>query len=264
MIEKYVVYTALFGKYDNLRDPQIKSLSKNASFICFTDQENVKSTIWEIVHVAKSEDSDPILLNRFYKMNPHIIFPDFRFSIYIDSNIVVKSNLDLLVNKLISEKIKIAAPRHLVNDCIYQEIISCFALKKINECEKEQWSVFLRNNKYPEHFGLCENNIIFRNHHDSDISKAMDDWWKLFNSGPKRDQLSLMYVLWSRKIPISNGIENSKLKNRFFGIRLHSSNKTFLKKFKDFIYLHKLDNVFCGFIYFFVSKTSKIIRWISA
>ena len=41
-----IVYTAIFDNYDQLIDP--KSLYKNCKFICFTNNKDLKSKIWEI------------------------------------------------------------------------------------------------------------------------------------------------------------------------------------------------------------------------
>lgn len=261
MKDDYVVYTALFGMYDKLHEPLKKAYTKRVRFICFTDQKNIKSNFWDVIYIEHKNFDDPVLMNRLFKINPHLYFKEFLYSIYIDSNILVKNSLDNFVDNFIDKKIKIAAPRHIANSCIYNEIETCFMLGKINKKEKEEWHDFLVGEHYPINNGLCENNIIFRCHGESEIIDAMNDWWRLFCDGPRRDQLSLMYVLWKRKLYIESFAENSKLKNKLFSITLHANNYSQIKKIMDYIYLHKTNSTFCLYLYkvflFFKKKNGR-------
>lgn len=45
-MDKLVVYTTIFGDYDDLIEPGKKY--KNCDFVCFTDNENLKLDIWKI------------------------------------------------------------------------------------------------------------------------------------------------------------------------------------------------------------------------
>ena len=54
----------------------------------------------------------------------------------------------------------------------------------------------IKDDGFPQHYGLSENNILIRNHKDPNIIKFMKKWWKMIKKGSKRDQLSLMYIFW--------------------------------------------------------------------
>jgi len=43
---KGICYTVLSGDYDNLKNPKV--VTPGWKYVCFTDQDNVKSDIWEI------------------------------------------------------------------------------------------------------------------------------------------------------------------------------------------------------------------------
>lgn len=64
----FVVYTALFGDYDNLIDPKEKY--EGCDFIYFTDQKHLKSDIWEI-RIVEDIDLPLNMMNRKYF---HIFF----------------------------------------------------------------------------------------------------------------------------------------------------------------------------------------------
>ena len=46
MKNKNVCYTVIVGQYDSLKEPQY--ISDNFDYICFTDQTNFKSNVWDI------------------------------------------------------------------------------------------------------------------------------------------------------------------------------------------------------------------------
>lgn len=67
MKNKFVVYTALFGNYDDLIDP--KENYEGCDFICFTDQKHLTSDIcWD----NDDLESEPFILevSPFYQPNP--------------------------------------------------------------------------------------------------------------------------------------------------------------------------------------------------
>jgi len=78
MKNKLVVYTALFGDYDDLIEPKEKF--EGCDFICFTDQKHLTSDIWEI-RLVEECDLPPNMMNRKYKILP--LFLTWQFSWFI-------------------------------------------------------------------------------------------------------------------------------------------------------------------------------------
>ena len=56
---QYVVYTALFGDLDTLHNP-VGVANNDVLFVCFTDRSDIKSDIWNIVHVESNSDNSRI------------------------------------------------------------------------------------------------------------------------------------------------------------------------------------------------------------
>ena len=83
----------------------------------------------------------------------------------------------------------------------------------------------IKNDGFPEHYGLSENNILIRNHKDPITIKFMEKWWKMINKGSKRDQLSFMYISWKYNFKNFVLIERKLLRKYFKIIRNHR--KTF-------------------------------------
>ena len=60
----------------------------------------------------------------------------------------------------------------------------------------------LRKSRYPEKNGLYENNLIIRKHNDPALIALILEWWDMLSRYSKRDQLSLVYLLWKHKIQV--------------------------------------------------------------
>jgi hypothetical protein len=73
-----------------------------------------------------------------------------------------------------------------------------------------------------------------RRHNSERVIKLMESWWDIFskNGYPKRDQLSLMYLLWLLKIEYKYMDESSRNNNSFFRFKMHknASNMPIIKK----------------------------------
>lgn len=214
--ERVVIYTALFGAYDKLVEPPCKF--SNCDFICFTDDETLKSDVWEIKLIKNI--TDPIKANREIKFLPHKFLGNYNYSIYVDSNIRVINNPNELLFKYLRED-KICIPKHFERSCIYDELNECVLLNKVTKKEYEYLHNLLKFDGYPHDNGLGENNIIMRKHHDPDVISLMEEWWSFFVNGPKRDQLSLLYLSWKYRVPITLMSETSRNKNAFFRYELH-------------------------------------------
>lgn len=54
-----------------------------------------------------------------------------------------------------------------------------------------------KDNSMPRHFGMCECNVIVRNHNNINMKKIMEKWWENYFKGVKRDQLYFTYTLFT-------------------------------------------------------------------
>ena len=216
---RLVVYTALFGDYDHLREP--KSSFHFVDFVCFTDQKNLISQIWDI-RIVPAGGLSSIELNRKYKFFPHLFLQEYEMSFYVDSNVLIKEEASNLFQHLINSKYKFALSKHFRRNCSYQEA------KVIIQSKKENFEIVnsqMRDYKeegFPEEFGLTENNLLFRRHNDMQVIECMELWWKEFSHKSKRDQLSLMYVLWKSNLDYTTGIFSSR-RSPYFSIEIHKS-----------------------------------------
>ena len=90
---------------------------------------------------------------------------------------------------------------HNQRDCIYDEAVMIKYAKKANMSEVKVQLDNYREEGFPSHFGLYENTILIRKHHDMSVCKLMESWWDEYLKYPTRDQLSLPYVIWKTNFP---------------------------------------------------------------
>ena len=198
--KKLVVYTCLTGGYDALYIHDF--LNPECDYICFTDDEEMiaKKYVgqWKIEPLRFSE-LDNAKNNRWHKMHPHILFPDYKNSLYIDSNINFKTGKIFEYIRSVPNRSFIAVPRHSRIDCIYAEAESVVKIGLDTEERVRPLIEKYHEENFPEHFGMGENNVIFRRHNNEKCIKLMEDWWEIFNQYSRRDQLSLFYLIWKEK-----------------------------------------------------------------
>lgn len=192
---KVVVYSCIWGPYDKIAEPLYYNPA--IDYILVTDQEVPASSKWSKMNfpnVGLLDSMGPSAVNRYCKMMPHVLFPDYDYSIYIDGNIQIVTDLMPLIADLGEHTIGIHS---YPVDCIYNMKNAIIAGKKAT---KESLDCQIKNYKregFPKHYGAFECNVLVRKHNDNDIIKLMESWWEEYiSTSSKRDQISLPYVLW--------------------------------------------------------------------
>ena len=245
---RLVIYTALFGAYDQLQDP--KERFENCDFVCFTDQGDLKSEIWKIIYIQPDHES-PLLMNRKIKILPHLYVKDWQYSLYVDSNIFLKKNPYYLVDKYLKRSyLKFFVSKHYLRDCIYREAAQCIKLGKGNPSDIQLQLETYQKAGFPIKWGLSENGILLREHGSKNVIKLSEDWWEQFLTYSKRDQLSLPFALWKNGYRYSFLEESCRQYFGIFSLGLHSAeNKT----------LHWTRKIWFKYVY---SKRNPISRFL--
>jgi hypothetical protein len=212
--DRFVIYTALFGEYDSLRDVSVP-LRETIDLVCFTNNRNLVSKTWKIVYVEGKDGLDNHMMNRLYKFFPHVYLANYSRSLYIDANIEIIGDVLKLSNKYLGD-FDIAAPIHADRYCIYQEAESIKLKGLAPDDEIDRQVQDYKDKNYPCNYGLLEMNVILRNHKSDCIAKLMDEWWDCINLYTRRDQLSFKYSCW--KLGVEPGVmsESTRRANPFF------------------------------------------------
>jgi len=217
-----ILYTTIFGGYDDLVKPKLPS---GWDWKCFSEKNSL-SLYTDNTRNAKR-----------FKVLPHRYLQDYIYSIFIDGNMYVVGNVDELIEKYLSDS-NVAFFNHSQNqldprDCIYDEYNAIIHLGN-NDSNKnykddpnimsEQVNRYYKEG-YPSHNGLITGMVILRRHNEKDCIDAMEDWWTEIKYGSKRDQLSFNYVAWKNKLKF-NYMDGDSRNNKYFtrDTRRHKGN----------------------------------------
>lgn len=189
--KKMVVYTGLFGNYDDLHEPLVTE--KDVDYICFTDNAELRSEKWEIKHVACEHENMAVEVRK-YKCLPHRFFKEYDISFWVDASGQIMKPLKPLIEEFMGESGILLFP-HYERDCIYEEGAANILVHR-DETAKLINQLYRYNNEmFPEHYGLFCGTYIVREHNREDISKCMEEWYEEILNNSARDQISLPYVL---------------------------------------------------------------------
>ena len=246
---RVVIYTCLVGKYDSLAQPL--SVDAHYDYICFSD--SIKETtigIWKIREIP-FKCKDKTRLSRYAKLLPHRVLADYDYSIYVDANITIRDKeFYRRIETSISNGSLIAQVNHVTPfwDCVYEDIYHAYRVRKVSFVSAYRQYRHLKKEGMPRHYGLYENNIIFRKHNDSTVKHISEEWWREYMSYSKRDQFSLMYIYWKNKYmpDLLFGKDECARNVSFLECNYHDA-KTFNEKIKSghhVSYYDRMINVF--------------------
>lgn len=191
---RIAVYTSVFGAYDEMYYPRIYFDNVDYYYVSDEKPDELGCYKWiDASSVIPSGISSPIKRNRYVKMHPHILFPEYEYSIYIDGIVEVTGDVR---NYFKENPTGISVFKYYNRDCLYYEALQMANYKRVSISDIYQQITRYLNEGYPLHYGMTEMPVIARVHHKRECKKIMEDWWSEFDRTAQRDQLSFMYVMW--------------------------------------------------------------------
>lgn len=188
-----VVYSAITGNYDNVKEPTY--INPEWDYILFTNNPNIKSSVWQVRLVENEQKLDDVRLARHIKIMGHEYLPEYDYSIWVDGKLRIRENLRECI-EIYRKQEPILCFSHYVNDCVYQEWESCIILQKDDPKIMERQMKRYLEEKYPAHNGMIDSGILIRDLHNERMCRVMDTWWTEVLNGSRRDQLSFNYACW--------------------------------------------------------------------
>jgi hypothetical protein len=186
---KGVIYTSIFGNYDELIEPH--DVNFRLSYVCFTDNEKLKSDVWDIRVIEPKVPGDNNRSARYVKINAHEFLPDFDYSMYIDGNMRLLKTPNILS---MLDGYKLVMVGHPTRDCVYKEASICAAIGKDSpEAIASQVQAY-REYGFPNHGGLYETGFHLKRHNDTEVIDRFKCWWEQIETYSFRDQLSFPFV----------------------------------------------------------------------
>ena len=199
-----VVYTINLGNYDIIRN--VKKEIGYDYFLFVDDYDNeYNNSNWTIIFLPEKVNNLNVSLikkQRFIKTHPHIFFPNYDISIYMDSTFKIKGNLDEFLLRILTPTHSIYILEHPERSKISSEFKLVKILKKDTLDNIERVKNRYKQKKFPDKSGLIESCLIVRKHNDKNCINIMEQWFEEIKYYSHRDQLSFNYVLWKSGIKI--------------------------------------------------------------
>jgi hypothetical protein len=190
-----VVFTVVTGGYDVLRQPAVLD-REHFDYVCLTDRHLLrrlhKSTVWRELRFIGGGGSSQRLA-RLAKIHPHVFFPSYEWSIFVDANIVIRGDLMEVIRRMEGD---VALFRHPRRGCVYEEAEACIRLGKDSPEVIEAQMNRYREQRYPPGMGLVASYLLVRRHNEEPVQQLMTAWWEELRKGSRRDQLSFDYCVW--------------------------------------------------------------------
>ena len=213
--EKLVIYTVLFGNYDALKEPLY--VTPNCDYYILTNQDVRADSVWKKYPLEKFNEQVKGFSNlekaRFFKLHPHLLFSEYKYSMFIDANLQMVTDMRPVFAQL--EDNFIAIHNQPGRDCVYQEATEIIVIGKAEKSEVMKQMMTYKKEGFPEHYGLFRTCVVVREHNNERCKKLMELWWNEINRFTKRDQLSFTYALW--KI----GLDKTAVSNLGYDIRIN-------------------------------------------
>jgi hypothetical protein len=188
-----VVYTCLFGFSEPFLDARYER-PDDVDFVCFTDDAELRSDFWSILHVGPSL-LDPHRRSKSFKHRPHAVLPAYEESLYLDNTVRLVMPVSQIF-ELLPISHTIIAFKHPWRDCVYEEAEVVKGAKYDREEVIDEQMAHYRRIGYPAHAGLNAAGVLLRRHHSPKLIEFMNDWNFQIMRYSLRDQLSFNVARW--------------------------------------------------------------------
>jgi len=183
---KCVVYTAITGGYDSLKEDQNFD---GAIPVAFMDKKQ-ESKAWNVVK-ACDLFKDPNRNAKIHKVLAHQ-YLDCDYSLWIDGNLTLVTPIKDLINRYLQDA-DIAVHIHPGRKNIFEEKEACKRMRKDDPLTLDRQIDVYRKAGFNKDL-LYECPVILRRHTPA-IEKLNNYWWSEICRHSRRDQISFPYVV---------------------------------------------------------------------
>lgn len=190
-----VVYTAVFGEYDNLLLPE--HINPDVDYVCFTDRPRNDYGVWQM-RAAPYHHPDPTRIARWVKTHPHELFFDRDIAVWLDANIILKGDIHRYIELVASKDAHLGLIAHPHRACFYDEAEACKRLNKDSAKLIDRQAEEYRKAGLPTKQPLFETGFMVVPLRKRETSDALHLWWQQIERYSRRDQLGLAWVTYRR------------------------------------------------------------------
>ena len=208
---KKVIYTALMGTYDILKEPLV--VTPGWEYICYSNNRNLKSNVWKIEY-RNLQDVKQL-------RNLKIITPfEYDTCIWVDASIEIKCNLDIFIRD--NHHSYFTLMKHPHRSCVYMEAEACIVRKKDKPDVIRAQMQYYREQRYPNNNGMVATGLLIRNNCPQ-VKEFCKRWYDEVHRFSRRDQLSFNFV--NSQYPIKYSLISYDVLDKEFLLYLHHNSK---------------------------------------
>lgn len=186
-----VIYTAIVGPIDSIINPPV---NQDIPMVCFTDQPYI-SPCWETIDIRDvylPDGLSAVQQSRYFKLLPHIHFPNYEYTIWVDGCDILRGRLI----DLIPFEEDWVSFRHPTRSCLYKELDAIRRYRKDSKSATEQARTRYKRLGVPPNVGMAACSVIWRKNTPS-MNQFNEAWWDEFlANGTCRDQPAWAYCNW--------------------------------------------------------------------
>lgn len=203
-----VVYTALFGGYEELQEQPTAAAGDGTDYLCFTDQPGLVSSTWTVVHVEAPFPDDPVRSARLVKITGHARLAGYDQWLWVDNRVVLRTPPSTLLDAWLGDDHQLAMPLHDHRASVGDEfaVILRSGFDSPARVREQRWT-------YRHHAPgvIGEQPVwtaIIARRNTAEVAARMDAWlWEVLRFS-RRDQLSVNRVLAGlpgvNRVPLPN------------------------------------------------------------
>lgn len=192
---RFCVYTCIMGQYESLNE-QIVANDRGVKFICFTNNANLRSDTWNIVHIEGLIEGDNSSSQRFIKILPEKFIPDYQYSLYIDNSVILNEIPFDIVSRFIESGLPIGLAHHSFRTTVLDEFLAVSLLQyDIQARLLEQFRHYAKSYKNELFSKVFWGGMILRNHKHPSLLKFEEKWFGHLLRFSNRDQISLAVLI---------------------------------------------------------------------
>lgn len=238
MKKNICVYTCVTGTYDDLKDPTI--IEDNIDYYCFTNNKNIKSSVWNIIYIEDNSLSDALLSRKIKLLGHDEINGKYDIYVWVDSSITVLKPVNDFISKYCDfSKHDYFSFKHHARNNIKEEMQACLFFGKESFDNINKLKKFYEKNNYNYDDNLCENGVIIRKNNKT-VQKTMNLWFDMLLKYSGRDQLSFNYAASVTDLNFSR-IDLVIYNNPYFKVYNHTNKKN---KFSAYFKQSENDGIF--------------------
>ena len=197
---KVVCYTEFNAADDYIIIPE--TIVNDWDYVVFSKQTIEGEHIFD-VRPPVFNHHNPVLHARYLKTHPHILFPGYACSVWIDPAILVRGNyLQETLYKCLNDHTLVMLKAHPGYRTMHERYVASLQLQNKPPSQIEKKIVKYYDEGLPETAVFFDSGIIIRHHMSPEIIDANEGWWHEIIEGIAGDQLSLPYIVWKYHLSV--------------------------------------------------------------